>query len=543
VDTTAQLEKEIDQPSVDGDGKVRVNRHQWLMACAGKLMHDLGNTLTDEAIIGVLAAEWKRVVVGRDPQPGEIDNAVRGARRKGYAVVPSAQDIDHGGQVAAALLSRSVDTVDEEEDEPRDVVIRKSESYDSPMPSRLLNVPGLIGMLCAEINRRSVRRQPVLALGGAIAFCGALFGRKIEGPTAAWTNMACLGIGPSTGGKSTSGNVLVQILTACPHGRYILGPSDMTSEAALMDAMVSRPSLYWFADEFGEFLASGRSAMANPGKHSLKNSLLQLVGSNWAGKTWTKGYANGKFNKEVHAPCLSVWGVTVADNLWANMDALTATGGFLGRFLLFRPDTMDKPAPVVAHRGPFDQALIDEVDWWCQGGGLSAVALATMPSPRLVDAKPDAMEILTEFAARADAEEASLRHRYSVLWGRAYENAHKLALIYAASANRENPVICEDAARWGRDLAEWSVRSVLGYAMREISDGESERRVAMVLGWIRERSVDGWCRKSALANLARKLPGRLQELGQILDLLVEGRQIEVEAYRSGARTGHRFRVR
>jgi hypothetical protein len=85
---------------------------------------------------------------------------------------------------------------------------------------------------------------------------------------------------------------------------------------------------------------------------------------------------------------------------------------------------------------------------------------------------------------------------------------------------------------------------MMAAAMREVSSNDSERRVQAVLGWIRDRAgKDGWCSKSALADRARSLPGRLQELGQILDLLVAGNRVEVEERATGGRPSHRFRVR
>ena len=70
-----------------------------------------------------------------------------------------------------------------------------------PFPEDLLEVPGFIGQVMAHNLATAFRPQPVLALGAALALAGTLTARKVRDKVNSRTNVYCLGVCPSGGGK------------------------------------------------------------------------------------------------------------------------------------------------------------------------------------------------------------------------------------------------------------------------------------------------------------------------------------------------------
>ncbi|RMF41828.1 MAG: hypothetical protein D6753_08930, partial [Planctomycetota bacterium] len=72
------------------------------------------------------------------------------------------------------------------------------------------------------------------------------------------------------------------------------------------------------------------------------------------------------------------------------------------------------------------------------------------------------------------------------LWARAEQKACRLALVYACSADRQQPVIDADAARWACELSEHLTRRVLFLAGQWVADGQFDARQKKVLRVIRD---------------------------------------------------------
>src|SRR5688572_19952808 len=68
-------------------------------------------------------------------------------------------------------------------------------------PPHLLDVPGFISELMQYNLAGAFKPQPVLALGAALALLGAITGRKVTDAVGTRTNIYCLGVCQSGGGK------------------------------------------------------------------------------------------------------------------------------------------------------------------------------------------------------------------------------------------------------------------------------------------------------------------------------------------------------
>lgn len=62
------------------------------------------------------------------------------------------------------------------------------------------------------------------------------------------------------------------------------------------------------------------------------------------------------------------------------------------------------------------------------------------------------------------------------IWARANEKARRLALIYACSANHQDPRINVDAVRWACEFVEHQTRRMLFMAGTNVSENEFDAR-------------------------------------------------------------------
>ena len=108
--------------------------------------------------------------------------------------------VEHGAEVASRLLAGR----DRSRPELTAVVTRVDQAAAREFPKHLLEPPGYVGELCAWINRTSYKPQPVFALANALAFFGAVLGRKVAGYRGLRTNIYCVGVGQSGYGKDHS---------------------------------------------------------------------------------------------------------------------------------------------------------------------------------------------------------------------------------------------------------------------------------------------------------------------------------------------------
>lgn len=105
-----------------------------------------------------------------------------------------------------------------------------------PFPKRLLAVPGFIHDVMQFTLATAFKPQPVLALGAAVALMGTLAGRKVADTYNTRTNVYCLGVCMSGGGKERARQVNKEILFHAGLDR-MAGPEGIASHAGLIAAV------------------------------------------------------------------------------------------------------------------------------------------------------------------------------------------------------------------------------------------------------------------------------------------------------------------
>jgi predicted transcriptional regulator len=428
--------------------------------------------------------------------------------------------IEHGRQVAEALLAKlqqlppEVGVFDYEMDNKDDPV---------PFPEWLLAPCGMVGTMCGWINSTAYVPQPSLALANTLAFFGTLYGRKVRSEWNLRTNLYCLGIAESCDGKEHSRSCVKSLCQTAGIADHLLGGEEIASDSALLLALHRKPACLFQLDEIGHMIAAQNSYTAANYQRAIPVALTKLFSS--ASTLYMgKEYASDDFpRKDIDQPNACVYGTTNPTTLLRGITTSQIRDGFLGRMLVFQSDRHlldpagNKPTPppadLVAHVQAWFQRRITPPD----GGNLEAFTAAhqiTVPND------PRAERIFLDFEASAIQRRRILApsgNGLDALWGRAAENARKVAMIVAASQSFDGIVIGCDTAAWACKLVEHLITELVKVIKHNVSDSEIGRQRLEILRVIRK--AGGSATRSAIIRAVRIT---MRDLDDAMRNLIEG---------------------
>lgn len=394
-------------------------------------------------------------------------------------------------------------------------------------PAHLMDVPGLIGEVIEHNLATARRKQPVLALGGAVCLQSVICGRKVMASDRTRANINIVGVAPSSKGKDHARAVNQDILTRAGLELYE-GAEDLTSGSALESAMVAQQALLMQIDEFGMMLEGVFDKRAGGHQREIARKMMQLYSS--AGKTYTgKAYADPAKTKRIHQPHLVIMGTTTPETLFKAIGAAEADNGFIGRMVYLSGDRA-KAERRVRYQRPSD-SIIDTVKWWGAMNTSNGNIVDLNPEPNIVPISEDADDALFEFGRMAD-DRGEQPGQQDAIWGRCQEQATKLALIYACSADPYEPVIDTDAAAWGMALAEYSAAQVQGLIARYSVESDTDRVQKKI---VRALERHGSLRRSDLVGRIKGEPRHLWE--SALKTLIEAGDVVESVVRQPEKSG------
>ena len=348
---------------------------------------------------------------------------------------------------------------------------------DEVFPDVVLKPGGLLQEIMDYTEASTPTHFPLFALGGAVCLLGTLAGQKVQTETGLRTNFYVITLAYSGSGKDGP-------LAACSHllghagAEALLGPSCLTSEAAILRALVGQPVSLYLLDEIGDIL-QGLKSEKSVGQ-AIPGTLKRLFSG--TGRSEAKTYADGRNNIHVSWHHLSMYAVGSPDKFWESLNHGDVTDGFLGRTLILQSGHAGDPPRENIDAVP-PQDLVDGLSRLFQhqrprmGGTMS-----TRPDPVIVPLSRDAKAIMAAFTE----EYHELKNQYrkeadgrGAIYGRAAEHARKLALIRAVSSQGEaifegGQVQPEDVA-WAIAFVEPVVRGMVRRAISEITVNALDR--------------------------------------------------------------------
>ena len=394
-----------------------------------------------------------------------------------------------------------------------------------PFPKELLHPDGLVGEIAEYINKKSIKDQPILALGASLAAVGALQGRKIQTETNIRTNIYCLGVGASGSGKEAARKSIKDLFHCAGCGQMAC-VEEIASDSSIATYINKTPSQIFLLDEIGRFLKTTTQASKSPHLYNIVTSFLKLYSSSnsvFHGKI----YADDSKQVRVENPNLCIYGTTVPESLYKGLTLENITDGFLSRMLIFEsesPDPPKKPRRNLTKRPP--EELLDKITRTFNKKTIHIpegnIDNQVNVYPQTVDISDDAISILEDFDeyVRDMREKMRRENRVDTIYNRTSQIAEQIALIIAGGIDIDYPKITDREMIYAIGLTKYLADNMLYITENFIADNEYHHAVKNMLQLIRSHE------RIAMSQITRKtqdLQARVRN--DILETLKESEQI------------------
>jgi hypothetical protein len=414
-----------------------------------------------------------------------------------------------------------------------------------------LNIPGILGDMVQWMLACSVRQQPALCLGSAIATLGAVMGRRVATPTDLRTNFYCMGIGDTACGKDASIKLPAVLLAHAGLDRHI-GPGEWRSDSGLRAAIAAEPSHVALIDEFTKSLQLMSGPQTPTFLKGIKRYLLQLFTSA-NGVLLAAAMADRKLNPPtpITEPHLCLYGTGVPRDLFGAIGRGAIEDGFLNRFLVFfvddhqpprhEPPRAIPPAGLVASIKALARSLAPS---GVLAGAQGSVGVAS--GCRTIPVDPDALDRWRAAVREADDRIRAMREakdQLADLWTRYGEHVYRLALVRAVGYDHAGPIRLADMT-WAADIARWCLMRLQIEARGRMAESDYEEKLQAVLRVITEAGREG-ATTSQITMRCRSIPRMmrtdiLRDLAEGGTIVSEERQVPAKGRTGGSKvTVHR----
>lgn len=406
------------------------------------------------------------------------------------------------------------------------------------LPEEMLtSAPGLVGELANWVTETNTYWQPSYSLAAALAFVGVLKGHRVRTQENGRTNLLTIAVGSSTSGK-TNPLKRMQSLAAAAGMQHILC-GNPASEAAVVKALFDagdKSIILW--DEIG--LAFKKMFASNaPGYQAgIVRLLLQLYSMSDSVFIGNQ-YANHDDKRpriDLTEPCLCVYGTSTKDGIYSAFSSVEAVNGFAARLLIFEcHDYLADRQPIGDTSPPDD--LVAKVAAFAPVGNLAEIRKIHRPEIRTIPYGPAARTLFVNASRHFESlkRKAIIAKREAEvsIWGRAYEQATKVALTV-----EDDTIISEESAAWAIELVTALCKNMVVACREQIADNQTHAEVNSVLRLIREVHPQ-WVDHTYVSKKTRSLhPKRRKEL---LASLIEEGSIEAKEVSNGGRPKTLFR--
>jgi hypothetical protein len=449
-----------------------------------------------------------------DPWLPDIDFASvirNGYAKQGQVLVDEAELVD-------PTPVEEVDTGDTEDYEELPVVVPGD-----GLPPHLCEVPGLVGDIVNWINRTARNPSPTLNLGAALSYVGALAGRRYEGPTKLRSNVYVVGLAASGFGKEHPRAAIKSLASASGTLAKFFGGNKISSSSALRNRVKQNPSLVYMIDEFGGFMRKVTSPKSGNHEKEIAEDLLEMTGtaaSIFMGADYAQNLA-----EPIHNPNVCIYGTSTPDAFWKALASGSVADGFLPRFIMLdagtqRPPPRDPPCNVDNPPAQLVEAIQDFVvhKFGVKLNGMTSNGTTSCKTIKATwgDGAKRVFDMLVDRMFKTmDVGSKDLEPIYA----RVAENSMRLALIVAAGADPERPVITEGIMQWAAEVAMRSSTMLIEQAEERMADNDRQAEYKRVRSIINRAGGVG-----TVANqVARSLNGVMdrRRMHDIIEQLVE----------------------
>ena len=409
------------------------------------------------------------------------------------------------------------------------------------VPDELLHMPGFVGDIMTYTLETAPYPERSLAFCGAVALQSMLAGRKVRDVSDNRTNLFILGLANSGAGKDYPRKVNQRVLLEAGLPEC-LGDTFASGEG-IEDRIFVQPTVLFQTDEI-----DGLMTKINLGKDArhegIMNVLLKMYTS--ASSLYPMRVKAGKEPGVIDQPCLCIFGTAIPKHYYEALSLKMLTNGFFARMLILETGKRGEGQDAVVRDLP--ASIRSAAQWWaefCPGEKRGNLA-GWHPIPKVVEHTAEAGALLRTFRQQADREYSQAEDKGDpagmAIWARANEKARRLALVYACSVDRENPMITPDAVSWSCRFVEHQTRRMLFMAGESVSendfDARCKRLVATLRRW-RDKFGDAWM---PFWQINRRHPWSARDHDEVRTTLLNQRLIEYQERKTGGAPQRLYRL-
>ena len=481
-------------------------------------------------------------------------NAAPFEPQKAYAPFTVYALLEHGGvfaKAAAALRAEGygADTPAHDGVDVSAIVAAASDTGDSPpesrgppdpgpVPDALLYVPGFVGEMIDFCMANALYPSLGMAFCGALAMQGHLCGRKARDAGDLRTNLYLLALASSSAGKNYPRQINSHLAIAANISETVR--VRFASGEGIEDHLDSQPCSMYQTDEIDGILQS--ISRARDARHeSIITTLLTMYSS--ANMMYPMRSKAGKQPAGViHQPHLTIFGTATPGHYYEALSQRMLTNGFFARMIIVDTGKRSAGQDTV----PVDSMpprLVETASWWAgfQPGEHRGNLVGFFPQPVVVPYSDDGKRAADDFRRCADEEYTKAEDKRddvaTTVWGRANENARKLAILYACSENHTEPQITRAAVEWATAFIQHQTRRMLFMAFQYVAENPFHSECLKLLRKLREAPGRQMQRQHLLRIMRCKaadfdqMVGTLYQQGDIMPVDIPTRTKTALGYR------------
>jgi len=383
------------------------------------------------------------------------------------------------------------------------------------------NIPdGYLSTLSSWMTDSAMYPQAVLSIGNAIAALGALMGHRYQNEDGARTNMMVIGLAPSGSGKDHPIRCSQRMFNDCDLSKLIGGqPASGPGVISTVKKSGGRKLLQ--IDEIGRILASINSERAAGYEKQILTELMMIFSAS-NGVYTGREYANQDERPTItiDQPCLSIYGATVAENLYDSITSRDAIDGFLSRWLLFQAPEGYVDRVIDRKKLEVNEDILEIVQT------LERQPTTDNPygigiSPLSVAYSEDARKVFHDYWTEIDKRKKTANGLGAIL-ARMPEHIAKLSLIVWCGSGSDE--IRTDHVQWAIDVVEYCIANSVVIAREYITDGNFDKQTKRIHRYIGESGKDGISR----TRLSKKFTNlKSRDLSESLTKLAESGLIKI----------------
>ncbi len=496
-------------PIQNAQGKVTAGgRHDFLFA-AGRDLMEVG--MSDDLMYSTLhALNIERcdppltngdVQGGREGVDSELKRVIRDLRRRGRNKLQPGEDpwidefIENVFQ-GKASYSQFLDATSSDLDEP--------EGLDD-IPSHFVdNLPDLCQVAFDYYKAaHAYRVLPELWLGSWIAFTGAVMSRATMSPGGTRTNVFCIGLAPTGGGKEATRGWVDPIDCDQTTGDRVMNNGRHTHASAIGTTIREANPTCLSLDEFGLVIQQAFDAKRGDGNlRTMFDMLLELYSAS-SKQVWVSTQYSKKIDRlsPIEYPCLSMWNVSTQKTFWEGLTGERVYSGLIPRFLVFnsgRARELNHPDATISP----PEELLAFKRRWVEKDSL----LGFMRPGETISIHPDAETVIVDASERLESTINDQKPE-TLVWSRFRQTAVKLAMIHAGwrhAGDEGLPEVLAEDAIWSVGVVEFLVQRLVSHSKSQIHDNEFDRIQSKIVRAIqRKHRGDGWCSQGELTRHIR----------------------------------------